>query len=186
MKKIICFFIILMQSSSFLFSVLAQEQNISNAVTTEQQTVSNESQPAEQAQKAEEVKAPVAKEEAKGQAVKNEPKQEVKEPAPCEAPQEAQATVILRERVSDQNPLRKVARGAVNTTLGWVEIPRQMIKENKSKGDIAGVFWGPLKGFAFFVGRTAVGLYEVTTFLIPPYKPVVNPEFILSEENDDE
>jgi putative exosortase-associated protein (TIGR04073 family) len=59
-----------------------------------------------------------------------------------------------------------------------------MMKENKTKGDIAGVFWGPLKGFAFFVGRTAVGIYEVTTFLIPPYKPVVNPEFILSEDDD--
>jgi putative exosortase-associated protein (TIGR04073 family) len=91
--------------------------------------------------------------------------------------------MVLREKVSDQNPLRKIARGTVNATLGWTEIPRQMIKVNKESGDIAGAFWGPLKGFAFFIGRTAVGVYEVTTFLLPPYKPVVNPEFILSDDN---
>jgi putative exosortase-associated protein (TIGR04073 family) len=82
----------------------------------------------------------------------------------------------------DQNPLRKVARGAANASLGWLEIPRQTIKETKNKGEIGGAFWGPLKGFAFFVGRTAIGVYEIATFLLPPYKAVVEPEFIFSDE----
>jgi putative exosortase-associated protein (TIGR04073 family) len=85
----------------------------------------------------------------------------------------------------DYNPLRKVARGAANATLGWVEIPRQTIKVNQKKGDIAGVFWGPLKGFVCFIGRTAVGIYEMVTFLVPPYKPVVEPEFIFSEDEEE-
>lgn len=89
----------------------------------------------------------------------------------------------------DHNPLRKLARGAVNTTLSVVEIPRQMIKVKQDisgiSGDIAGIFWGPLKGFTFFLGRTAVGIYELTTFLIPPYKPVVKPEFIFADEEEE-
>lgn len=197
MKKTICFFIILAQS--FLFLVYAEEQNAGQPAQAQPAAAS--AAPAAQAddkgiKKIEVVPAPaeqkkeaktqaIPKEEVEQIAVKEEPAEEMNKETPCVSDQEAQGTVVLRERVSDQNPLRKVARGAVNTTLGWVEIPRQMIKENKAKGDIAGVFWGPLKGFAFFVGRTAVGLYEVTTFLIPPYKPVVTPEFILSDEDND-
>jgi putative exosortase-associated protein (TIGR04073 family) len=93
--------------------------------------------------------------------------------------------VLSRIKFSELSPLRKIARGAANTTLGWLEIPRQTIKVNKEKGDIAGAFWGPLKGFAYFVGRTAVGIYEVTTFLLPPYKAAIEPEFIFSDEDDD-
>jgi putative exosortase-associated protein (TIGR04073 family) len=80
------------------------------------------------------------------------------------------------------NPLRKIARGVVNTSLGWLEIPRQMIKVNEKKGDIAGIFWGTLRGLSFALMRTTVGVYEVATFIIPPYKEVVEPEFIFSEE----
>jgi len=198
MKKTICFFIILFQV--FLLSSYAEVKAESKEAAAQPQQAApiTVSQPVTEAPAVEEVTAPVEevtvpvvkKEEVKKKPVKKrQPKKgkikKAKPQEPCQMPQEAQGTVVLRERVSDQNPLRKVARGAVNATLGWVEIPRQMIKVNKSKGDIAGVFWGPLKGFAFFVGRTAVGLYEVTTFLLPPYKPVVTPEFIFSESDDD-
>ncbi|MDD4955577.1 MAG: exosortase system-associated protein, TIGR04073 family [Candidatus Omnitrophica bacterium] len=194
MKKTTCFFIILTQLFSFL--AYAQVQNTTaSAKDQPAQAAPSQSQAAASdkgIRKVEVTPAPAAKkEEVKAQEPQKEEvkeqtaaKEEIKSETPCTAEGE-QGTVVLRERTSDQNPLRKVARGAVNTTLGWVEIPRQMIKENKDKGDIAGVFWGPLKGFAFFVGRTAVGLYEVTTFLIPPYKPVVKPEFILSDEDSD-
>jgi len=40
----------------------------------------------------------------------------------------------------------------------------------------------PVKGVSYFVGRTVLGIYEITTFLIPPYKPVVTPEFIFSDD----
>ncbi|MEI8349984.1 MAG: exosortase system-associated protein, TIGR04073 family [Candidatus Omnitrophota bacterium] len=105
-----------------------------------------------------------------------------------QVPTEEHRAVLITKRSGfsiDQSPLRKIARGAVNVSLGWVEIPRQMIKVNEEGGDISGVFWGPLKGFAYFIGRTAVGIYEMTTFLLPPYKTVVDPEFILSDEDDD-
>jgi putative exosortase-associated protein (TIGR04073 family) len=161
MKKIICF-----------FTIFAQFVLISSYAGAQTKEASSKAEPQQVAPSAGQMDAEVSTTQVQ------------KQQEPSQVSQEEQSTVVLRERTSDQNPLRKVARGAVNTTLGWVEIPRQMIKVNKEKGDIAGVFWGPLKGFAFFVGRTAVGIYEVTTFLIPPYKPVVNPEFILSEEDD--
>ncbi|MDD5195259.1 MAG: exosortase system-associated protein, TIGR04073 family [Candidatus Omnitrophica bacterium] len=90
------------------------------------------------------------------------------------------------EKISDNNPLRKITRGAVNTTLCWVEIPRQTIKVNREKGDIAGLFWGPMKGLTYTAGRFCVGIYEMATFLLPPYKPVVQPEFIFSEEEQED
>ncbi|MDD5584399.1 MAG: exosortase system-associated protein, TIGR04073 family [Candidatus Omnitrophica bacterium] len=88
--------------------------------------------------------------------------------------------------ISDNNPLRKMARGAVNAALCWVEVPRQTVIVNKEKGDIAGFFWGPLKGLTYTAGRFCVGVYEMATFLLPPYKPVVQPEFIFSEEEQED
>ena len=88
----------------------------------------------------------------------------------------------------DYNALRKLARGAANVTLSWVEIPRQIMhvtdpdETEPTTHDVAGVFWGPVKGFAFFLGRMALGTYELVTFLVPPYRPLVEPEFVISEE----
>jgi putative exosortase-associated protein (TIGR04073 family) len=156
MKKIICFFTIICQLS--IVSLYAADE-----VNKNNQGVIMTAEP-----QAREATATVKEQPAQATDAEQPP---------------VQAKMVLREKVSDQNPLRKIARGTVNATLGWTEIPRQMIKVNKDSGDIAGVFWGPLKGFAYFIGRTAVGVYEVTTFLLPPYKPVVNPEFILSDDN---
>lgn len=103
-----------------------------------------------------------------------------------EAATTKKGAILSRTKFSDLSPLRKIARGTANTALGWLEIPRQTIKVNKKEGDIAGVFWGPVKGFAYFVRRTAVGIYEVTTFLLPPYKAAVEPEFIFSDEDDED
>ena len=89
----------------------------------------------------------------------------------------------------DYNPLSKLSRGASNFVLGWVEIPRQIILVKQERGDgagdIAGLFWGPVKGVACFFGRTVVGAYEVATFLIPTYKPLVEQEYIFTEEEEE-
>ncbi len=82
----------------------------------------------------------------------------------------------------DYNPLRKFVRGVVNVSLGFIEIPRQMIKVKQDSGDLAGLFWGSLKGMTFMIGRALVGVYEVSTFLLPPYLPLVEPEFIFQQE----
>ncbi|MCM8819996.1 MAG: exosortase system-associated protein, TIGR04073 family [Candidatus Omnitrophica bacterium] len=86
--------------------------------------------------------------------------------------------------VWEYNPLRKISRGVANTALCWVEIPRQAVKVTKEKGESAGIFWGPLKGLTYMTRRFCVGVYEVVTFLVPPYKPLLEPEFVFSEEGD--
>jgi len=84
----------------------------------------------------------------------------------------------------EYSPIRKLTRGAVNLALGVVEIPKQTLEVSKESGDVAGIFWGPIKGLMYFVGRTVLGAYEVVTFVIPPYKPLMEPEFIFSEEDE--
>jgi len=97
---------------------------------------------------------------------------------------------LLPVHARDYNPLSKVARGLVNVSFGWLEIPRQMVKVKKAEGheisgELAGAFWGPLKGLTYFLGRAIVGSYEVATFLIPTYKPLVRPEYIFADDYDE-
>ncbi|UCG35405.1 MAG: exosortase system-associated protein, TIGR04073 family [Candidatus Omnitrophota bacterium] len=84
---------------------------------------------------------------------------------------------------TDHNALRKAARGLVNVSGCWMEIPRQMIKVKEAEGDLAGISWGMAKGFTFLIGRALVGVYEIATFIIPKYKPLVEPEFIIDLED---
>ena len=85
-------------------------------------------------------------------------------------------------------PLRKLARGIVNVACGWFEVPRQMMRvkqeAGKTSGDIVGFTWGTFRGIACTVGRTAIGALEVVTFPIPEYDPIIEPEFIFSEEEE--
>ncbi len=195
MKKIICLFAIICQLAAVSLYAADDASKGNKGIIMSQTPQIKEANPASTAQPAQ-VENAVQSEQAKNveqpipvkeQSVqtKEQPEQIKEQPVQAKKvePPPVQSKMVLREKVSDQNPLRKIARGTVNVTLGWTEIPRQMIKVNKENGDIAGVFWGPLKGFAFFIGRTAVGVYEVTTFLLPPYKPVVKPEFILSDDS---
>ena len=84
----------------------------------------------------------------------------------------------------DYNPLKKMVRGMTNVSWAISEVPRQMIYVTKEEGDLAGATWGIAKGFAYMFGRMFVGAYEVATFLAPPYRPVVRPEFIFTEEDE--
>jgi putative exosortase-associated protein (TIGR04073 family) len=93
--------------------------------------------------------------------------------------------MIFSLYAQDYNPLRKIARGTVNLSLGWTEIFRQTIKVTEEKGDIAGIFWGPLKGLTFALGRTTLGVCEIATFIFPPYRALVEPEFIFSEGGEE-
>ena len=81
----------------------------------------------------------------------------------------------------DYNALRKLARGTSNVICGWTELFRQMSKVGEEEGYAAGFFWGLFKGLACTIGRSLAGAYEIATFIIPPYRPVVKPEFVLSD-----
>ncbi len=84
----------------------------------------------------------------------------------------------------EYNPLRKLSRGFVNFTVGIIEVPRQIVKVTEKSGDIAGISYGLLKGFACWIGRTIVGAYEVGTFVLPSYRALIEPEFIFEEEKE--
>ncbi len=81
--------------------------------------------------------------------------------------------------------VRKLARGAANVSTGWLEIFKQIKNETEKNGDFAGFFLGPIKGMLKAIGRTAAGVYEVATFIIPIpsyYEPLVEPEFVFNND----
>ncbi|MBI2104438.1 MAG: exosortase system-associated protein, TIGR04073 family [Candidatus Omnitrophica bacterium] len=81
----------------------------------------------------------------------------------------------------------KLTRGAVNTVTGWVEVPKRMHETTQLDGAMAGFTWGLLRGLGYGFIRTAAGLYELVTFPFPAppgYQPVIQPEYVFTEEPD--
>jgi putative exosortase-associated protein (TIGR04073 family) len=84
----------------------------------------------------------------------------------------------------DYNALRKLGRGMANLCLSFTEFPVQMGKaKDECQSPIAGFFYGVPRGVVCFAGRIVLGAYETVSFLIPPYKPLIEPEFPLAKEN---
>jgi len=90
----------------------------------------------------------------------------------------------------EQTALSKLSRGFTNLTLGWMELGKQPMKVKQehgdAAGDVAGLTWGVVQGFTHFIGRTAVGAYEMATFFVPSFEPIIQPEYIFSEEEEKE
>ncbi len=83
------------------------------------------------------------------------------------------------------DPVRKLGRGLANIGTGFLEVPRNVVNVTEEDGYAAGATYGVLKGAAWAVLRTAVGVYETVTFFIPMplnYDPILKPEFLLGEE----
>lgn len=78
--------------------------------------------------------------------------------------------------------LQKLGRGAANITTGWMDVFKEIDKQSDEAGMLAGATVGPVKGIFKAVGRTLVGAYEVVTFLIPTYKPIIEPEFVWNRD----
>jgi putative exosortase-associated protein (TIGR04073 family) len=76
---------------------------------------------------------------------------------------------------------RKLGRGFANVLFGVVEVPNQITRERSEHGGAAAVTYGLGKGVAFWFGRTLLGAYEIATFPIPPYRPLVKPEFPIEQ-----
>jgi putative exosortase-associated protein (TIGR04073 family) len=75
------------------------------------------------------------------------------------------------------NPGEKLARGVVNITTGWVEMPKQAALGAQEAGP-PGLIGGLLKGVALGVTRTVVGGLEAGTFFLPipdRYEPILKP-----------
>ncbi|HLD69595.1 MAG TPA: exosortase system-associated protein, TIGR04073 family [Candidatus Omnitrophota bacterium] len=78
-------------------------------------------------------------------------------------------------------PVRKLQRGFLNVVLSPIEIAEQMsVEERRSLVEPTWAF-GFMRGTAYMVGRTLIGIYEMLSFPLPlpaNYEPVVEPEFL--------
>ena len=84
-----------------------------------------------------------------------------------------------------QDPAKKLGRGLANILTGWIELPKNIYDTSVEDNPLAGLTIGLAKGVGMTIVRTGAGIYEVVTFPFPipeDYAPVLEPEFIFSEE----
>jgi putative exosortase-associated protein (TIGR04073 family) len=75
---------------------------------------------------------------------------------------------------------RKFGRGLAGMTLGFLEIPGNVVEESRNNGVLSGMTVGLAKGLGKCVTRELVGVYEFLTapFAVPSdFTPVLEPEF---------
>ena len=73
----------------------------------------------------------------------------------------------------------KFSRGIGNTAGGWIEVPRSIVSVSRTSNPALGLTWGTVKGTLHAVGRTAVGVVELGTFLVPNDE-IVHPTYAWS------
>ncbi|MFH1767629.1 MAG: exosortase system-associated protein, TIGR04073 family [Candidatus Omnitrophota bacterium] len=75
----------------------------------------------------------------------------------------------------------KLGRGIANSLSGWVEVFKQpSLTLQEYEPALLCLFFGSVKGLFYAVVRTATGVFDVVTFVIPPYDtPIIQPEFVL-------
>jgi len=71
----------------------------------------------------------------------------------------------------------KLAHGLANTVTGIAELPKTMILTSQKEGVVYGMTAGLLTGIVHVIGRTAFGVLDVATFMIPT-DPTVKPGYI--------
>jgi len=74
---------------------------------------------------------------------------------------------------------QKLRRGITNLGAGWMEIPLKTVGEitfgrrSPLENMVVGLFVGTTRG----VERTLFGIWETGTFYLPPYDPILKPEY---------
>jgi len=69
--------------------------------------------------------------------------------------------------------VEKGKHGIINTFTGWLEVPGQVVKGlkndsvNQKKNDFEGGLLGLVRGILHGVGRTASGILQLVTFMLP-------------------
>ena len=94
-----------------------------------------------------------------------------------------QPAALCEDSMEPNGAIQKGMRGVVNTTTGWVEIPKRVRETGEASGYTAGLTWGLLRGLGYGFVRTAAGLYELFTFPFPApagYIPVMQPEYVFT------
>jgi len=94
----------------------------------------------------------------------------------------ALSTLLLpAAAVAEENTAaRKAGRGLAGMTLGFLEVPGNVVQESRTNGIFSGVTVGFAMGVGKLVARELVGVYEFVTapFAVPAnFEPVLQPEF---------
>jgi putative exosortase-associated protein (TIGR04073 family) len=75
---------------------------------------------------------------------------------------------------------RKAGRGLAGMTLGFLEVPGNIVQETRTNGVVSGVTIGFSVGLGKLVARELIGVYEFVTapFAVPAgFEPILQPEF---------
>lgn len=96
-----------------------------------------------------------------------------------------EAAVQVDEIKYDNSPVNKLGRGAINTTTCWLEIPAKIYDVSNKRDPVLGWTLGLAEGTLTTFVRAGTGLFDVVTFVIPPYnKPIMTPEYAFQNAND--
>ena len=102
-------------------------------------------------------------------------------PAHAQEDSDESAAILYRN-----GPMLKLGRGVANILTGVAELPLQMERTARTKGQMAGATVGMLRGAGYAIGRTLAGGFEVLTFPFPNptggYTPIVQPEHLSLDE----
>lgn len=70
---------------------------------------------------------------------------------------------------------QKALRGLSNTTLGFLEIPKNVIRVTNKSNLLYGLTGGMFLGLVNTLGRTAVGISDLALIFLLPTKPIAEP-----------
>ena len=78
----------------------------------------------------------------------------------------------------------KFTQGFMNTTTGFIELPKNIINISHDENIFVGLTWGTLRGTFQAVGRTVVGAAELITSPIPT-DDYMSPPFVWDRFSED-
>lgn len=85
----------------------------------------------------------------------------------------------------ERYPLNKLGRGLVNTLTCWIEVPAQVLKVSGDRDPFIGCTLGLAEGFCTALMRGVTGVFDVATFIVPPYnRPLMRPEYAITSFED--
>jgi putative exosortase-associated protein (TIGR04073 family) len=77
--------------------------------------------------------------------------------------------------------LNKLERGSANMATFWMELPASVARVSNESNPVMGVTVGAVNGVFTSAIRGLTAVFDVATFMIPPYsKPVMKPEYALN------
>jgi putative exosortase-associated protein (TIGR04073 family) len=90
------------------------------------------------------------------------------------------ALLVIASPAGAQTAGRKFGRGLAGMTTAFLEVPGNIVAENRERGPAEGIPLGFAKGVGMIIPRVLVGVFELLSapFAWPDnYQPILKPEF---------